>query len=131
MTLVQGQFKTSNHLSFSMFFLFRPFTKHPYFLLGSYPLWTIASMFLHISSTFMSLFLYTSPHYLEAFNHLNFLILPQLEKCTKLQFFSFQTSTSQLFLTYSPPLIPYFTLVESHIHLMFNNSYCIFIIKYS
>ena len=44
--LVQSQFKTSNHLSFYMFFNFKAFAKQPFFLQGSYQLSTLASLFL-------------------------------------------------------------------------------------
>ena len=69
---------SKHHLSFYMFFNYGAFSKNLFFLLGSYPLSTLASLLLHISFTFMSLFLHTSLHYLEAFNHLNFLILSSL-----------------------------------------------------
>ena len=70
----------SKHLiiSTSMFFSFRAFAKYPFFLLGSYPLSTLVSLFIYISSTFISLFYLTSLHYLKAFNHFSFLILVSL-----------------------------------------------------
>ena len=61
MKLLQSQLKTSNHLSFYMILEFRAFAGYPFFfLLGPYPLSTLACQFLHVSLLLMSLFLHTS-----------------------------------------------------------------------